>query len=281
MRYPVKLRQIESFLNVLSLSFRKFFLDLRLQFAFSENDEIAEITVSKIEKGSGVVQTPSAIFSVTTSTVRFIKLDFTSQIDFVEYQVGSLFELRTTILYVVFLLIRAEHENLTLYAFLSKVLGARIDAPRDLLMYFCQTNEIDFEMDDDVFYVYDYGNFSFYQDAISFFSTKSARVVYKIDSEDSVFMVVSLIFDSLFCSVNEDPSGDQFVKVFAIEDPESGQIAEPEPEEEGMGDFGGGFDDAGLSDDMGGGGSFGSFPSEEGSDSGLSGGGFPETEFQE
>lgn len=49
------LKRLEPFLRRLSLMFRRFFLDMRLSYAFSDNEEVVELTVSKVSDRKRVV----------------------------------------------------------------------------------------------------------------------------------------------------------------------------------------------------------------------------------
>ena len=256
----MNVKRLDSFLNRLSLVFRRFFLDMRLSYDFSDNSEIAQVTISKISKGASVALVPSAIFVVSAKLVRFLKLDFSSELDFVEYEVSSFFELRTIVLFVVFSLIKAEHSDLSFYEFLSKILSSRVDSPEDFLEYLLKVNDIEFNRDPDFLYVYEYGNFSFYKDAISFFSSQSVRVIYKINTEFSAYSVLSLIFDSIYATLFPDRISDetQEVRIFKDETFEDPDAPLPTEEEgaEGFGGFGGaGEAGEGLGGGTGGGGS--------------------------
>lgn len=272
----MKLKQIDSFLSILSLMFRKHFLDMRMTYEYSENEEVAEVSISKIAKGSGVTLVPSAIFSVTESSVRFVKLDFTSDIDFLEFEVSSIFTLKMTVLQVVYRLIRNEYKDMLLYEFLTKVLSYKIDNLEDLLEYLCKYNDVEYERDPEYFYVYDYGNFKFFSDAISFMSTQSTRVVYKIDTETSGFNTVMLSFDTIAGTILEDLDGDSevFVKIFKNELETADEDTFDEEGEEGFDDGFGGFGDSFGDDSFGGGGGGGGSAPTEDSSSDLGGGSF-------
>lgn len=255
----MKLKKIESFLSKLGLMFRRYYLDMRLQFDYSEDEEAVQVTLAKVEKGSGVSLVPSAIFSVTEDSVRFLKLDFSSQIDYIDYEVSSFFELRSVILTTVHTLVQVDHPDLSLFEFLSKVFSGNLEGPKTFLEYLLKINDVDYAWDDNSVYVYDYGNFVFYPDAVSFFSVQSARVVYRIDSEASAYSTVCLSFDALFGATDLSADADE-ARFF---DGETFEFEEPVPEQTddmGLGpDFGG---DYGGEGDMGGGAGSNSFPVE-------------------
>lgn len=270
----MNLKKVDSFLSRLSLMFRRYFLDMRLSYDFSDNEEIVQVTVSKISKGSGVALVPSAVFSLSDVSVRFLKLDMASDVDFAEYEVSSFFELRTVVLYVTYSLISAEHPDLTLFGFLSKILSAKIEGGADLLEHFLKANSVPYSRDPDYLYVYDYGNFQFYKDAVSLFSTESVRVVYKIDTEFSAYSVAALVFESVYATVlNADENE---AKVFRGESFDN-EVPIVDPDAEG-GDFSGGFSDDGGFDEGGGGGN--SFAPVEGG-GGAGGSGLDSSGFEE
>jgi len=262
----MNVKRLESYLTRLSLMFRRFFLDMRLSYDFSDSDDVAQVTISKVSKGHGVSLIPTAIFAVSDTSVKFLKLNLASEIDFEEYEVSSFFELRCIVLYVVYSLIQVEHSDLTFFDFLSKIFSSRIESPEDLFEYFLKVNEIPYNKDPDYLYVYDYGNFQFYKDAISFFSIQSVRVVYKIDTQFSAFSVVGVVFDSVYATLFPDRVGDesQEPRVFAEETFAEEEELPPDEGEDGFGGFGG---DAGFGGDEGfggGGGGSESIPVEGG-----------------
>lgn len=261
--------KLDFFLTRLSLMFRRYFLDMRLTHDFSNDKEVAQVTISKVSKDSGVSLVPVAIFAVSETLIRFVKLDLSSEIDFVEYPVSSFFESRCVILYVVFTLIKTNHPDFTLYEFLSKVLSFKIEGAGDIVEYFLKVNEIPYARDPDFIYIYEYGNLSFYHDAISFFSTESVRVVYKVNTQFSNFMVVCLIIDSAYASLFSESITDDEIELKVFED-EIFKEEEPEQPVEGEEDMGGfgGFDNGagfeGGEGGMGGGGNSNVIPVEGG-----------------
>ena len=254
----MKLKKVESFLGKLSFMFRRYYLDMRLQYDYSEDESTVQVTLSKVEKASGVSLVPSAIFSVTENSVRFLKLDFSSQIDYIDYEVSSFFELRSVILTAVHTLVQADHPGLSLFDFMSKIFSAKIEDPKSFMVYLLKVNAVDHSFDNDSVYVYDYGNFLFYKDAISFFSTQSARVVYRIDSELSGYNVVCLSFDALY-GATDLMDAESEAKFFETE---TFEFEEPIPEQTddmGFSDMGGDFGDEGMGGE---GGASNSFPVE-------------------
>jgi len=266
------IKKIESFLTKLSSGFRRFFVDMRLQYDYSDDGTLVQVTLSRISGGSGVSLVPKAIFSITGTSVRFLKLDLSSKVQFADYQVTTPLELRSVILNIVYDLVHVDRHDLSLFEFLSKIFQAKITNPQSYLAYLLTLNEVPFMEDGTKLFVYGYGNVGFFEDAISFFSTQSSRAVYKIDSESSAYNVVGLLLDGVWAfMVAEDET--------LIEDPilfKGESMEDPEPEEVqeddglgGFGDTGGGFDDFGGGD-LGGGGGSNSIPVE--GDSGGMGG---------